>query len=64
MIAGNMGPVEPHALRRAEPNFVESLFDGRSALPSAQRDAMLEMMRAVKNAIDPHNLMNPRVLFE
>lgn len=49
MIAGNMGPVEPHALRRAEPNFVESLFDGRSALPSAQRDAMLEMMRAVIN---------------
>lgn len=46
-IAGNYGPVEPHALRQEEPGMFESLFDGRSALPSSHRAAMLDLLSAV-----------------
>ncbi|MEQ1687953.1 MAG: transglycosylase domain-containing protein [Sphingopyxis sp.] len=46
-IAGNYGPVEPHALRQEEPGLIESLFDGRSAMPSSHRAAMLDMLSAV-----------------
>jgi penicillin-binding protein 1A len=44
MIAGNYGPVEPHALVRPEPGFVESLFDGQSSLGSGERAAMLDLL--------------------
>ncbi|MEQ1725655.1 MAG: transglycosylase domain-containing protein [Sphingopyxis sp.] len=46
-IAGNYGPVEPHALRQEEPGVFESLFDGRSSMPSSHRAAMLELLSAV-----------------
>jgi penicillin-binding protein 1A len=45
-IAGNYGPVEPHALRQPEADFVDRLFDGRSAFPSRVREDMLELLSA------------------
>lgn len=45
-IAGNYGPVSPHALREEEPGTFERLFDGRSSLPSRIREDMLELLRA------------------
>ena len=45
--AGGERPVEPHALRREEPGFFESLFDGRSAISSSHQEAMRSMLRAV-----------------
>jgi penicillin-binding protein 1A len=45
--AGGERPVEPHALRREEPGFLDSLFDGRSAIASDEQEAMRSMLRAV-----------------
>lgn len=48
-IAGNYGPVEPHALRRPEPGLIESLFDGRNSLASNHRAALLDLLSSVVN---------------
>jgi penicillin-binding protein 1A len=45
-VAGNYGPVIPHALREPEPDLFDRLFDGRSALPSRVRSDMLELLEA------------------
>lgn len=45
-IAGDYGPVSPHALREEEASTFEQLFDGRSSLPSRVREDMLELLRA------------------
>lgn len=45
-IAGNYGPVRPHALREPEQGMIDRLFDGRSALPSRVRADMLELLQA------------------
>ncbi len=45
-IAGNYGPVGPHALREPEQGMIDRLFDGRSALPARVRSDMLELLRA------------------
>jgi penicillin-binding protein 1A len=46
MIAGNYGPVSPHALRREQAGLVERLFDGQTGLPSRVREDMLDLLRA------------------
>ncbi|MEK6540713.1 MAG: transglycosylase domain-containing protein [Pseudomonadota bacterium] len=46
-ISGNYGPITPHALRQEEPGLIESLFDGRSSMPSSHRAAMLDLLSAV-----------------
>lgn len=45
-IAGNYGPVRPHALREPEQDMIDRLFDGRSALPSRVRADMLQLLEA------------------
>ena len=45
-IAGNYGPVDAHALRRPEADFMDRLFDGRSAFPSRVREDMMELLAA------------------
>ncbi len=45
-IAGNYGPVVPHALREPEADFMDRLFDGRSAFPGRVREDMLELLSA------------------
>ena len=45
-IAGNYGPVRAHALQQPDQNFVARIFDGRSSLPSRDREALMELMRA------------------
>lgn len=45
-IAGNYGPVVPHALREPEADFMDRLFDGRSAFPSRVREDMMELLSA------------------
>ena len=46
-IAGNYGPVAPHALSQAEPGIIEGLFDGRNGLPTSHRAAMLDLLSSV-----------------
>jgi penicillin-binding protein 1A len=46
MVAGNYGPVTPHALREEETGVIERLFDGRSSLPSRVREDMMELLAA------------------
>lgn len=46
-VSGNYGPITPHALRQEEPGLIESLFDGRSSMPSSHRTAMLDLLSAV-----------------
>ncbi|MEQ1509531.1 MAG: transglycosylase domain-containing protein [Sphingopyxis sp.] len=46
-VSGNYGPVAPHALRQEEPGIFESLFDGRSSMPSSHRAAILDLLSAV-----------------
>jgi penicillin-binding protein 1A len=49
MIAGNYGPVTPHALREEEAGVIDRLFDGRSSLPSRVREDMLALLSATVN---------------
>lgn len=44
-VAGNYGPVEPHALHQTEAGFFERLVDGRSRQPGNSRAYMLELLR-------------------
>ncbi len=46
-IAGDYGPIAPHAIDQQEPGFIASLFDGRSSLPSSHRSAMLDLLSSV-----------------
>ena len=46
-LPGGERPVEPHALRREEPGFFASLFDGRSEISGDEQEAMRSMLRAV-----------------
>lgn len=52
-IAGNYGPVEPHAIHVEEPGFFAGffgrLFDGRSSLSGDERTGMLDLLSAVVN---------------
>ena len=48
-IAGNYGPVAPHAIHVEEAGFFERLFDGRSSLSGDERTGMLDLLSAVVN---------------
>ncbi len=45
-VAGNYAPVEAHALRRPETNFVGRLFDGQSPLAGQARRDLVELLLA------------------
>jgi penicillin-binding protein 1A len=48
-VAGDYGPVHPHALREEEPGLIGRLFDGQSSLPGRVHDQMLELLRGTVN---------------
>lgn len=49
-IAGNYGPVTPHALRQDEPGLIGRLFDPRSSMAASHRTAMLDLLSGAVNS--------------
>ncbi len=48
-VAGNYGPVHPHALHQGEAGLVARLLDGQSALPSRVRADLLTLLASTVN---------------